>query len=180
MIIIPGELISILTFPGVILHEVAHKFFCDITNVDVYEIYYFKPFASTAGHVIHAPTKNIYKMFLIAIAPLIINSVVCMLLTFPHGATHFLGTDNIEYDLDLLFWIYLIIGWMGYSIGFHAIPSNQDMSNLVEMAESRIAKSILYILTKIIYIFNINYLGFFFTGLYTLALAQLLPYLFLR
>ena len=40
--IIPGPIIALLTFPGVIVHEFAHKLFCDIFNVPVYYVNYFK------------------------------------------------------------------------------------------------------------------------------------------
>jgi len=34
---IPGFIITWLTFPGVIIHEFAHKFFCSLTGTKVLE-----------------------------------------------------------------------------------------------------------------------------------------------
>lgn len=40
--IIPGFLISIATFPGVIVHEAAHQLFCRLTKVAVLDVCYFR------------------------------------------------------------------------------------------------------------------------------------------
>ena len=50
---IPGWLISLVTFPGVVVHEAAHRFFCDVTDTPVYEVSYFRPRGKPAGYVIH-------------------------------------------------------------------------------------------------------------------------------
>lgn len=50
--IIPGFLISILTFPGVIVHEIAHQLFCRICGVAVLDVCYFKA-GNPAGYVVH-------------------------------------------------------------------------------------------------------------------------------
>ena len=42
MMIIPGFIISILTFPGVIVHELAHQICCYICGIKVYEVKYFQ------------------------------------------------------------------------------------------------------------------------------------------
>lgn len=34
--LIPGFLISLVTFPGVMVHELAHLVFCKLTNTPVY------------------------------------------------------------------------------------------------------------------------------------------------
>lgn len=40
--IIPGFVISVMTFPGVIIHELAHQLFCMICGLEVYEVKYFQ------------------------------------------------------------------------------------------------------------------------------------------
>lgn len=55
MFFIPGELISALTFPGVILHEWAHKLFCKRLGVKVLEVKYFQIGKKVAGYVVHEP-----------------------------------------------------------------------------------------------------------------------------
>lgn len=178
-IYIPGEFIALATFPGVIIHEIAHRFFCDITNVGVYKIYYFIPFSQTAGCVLHEPTKSLWRALLISTGPLIINSLVCMLLTIPYGITLYLGTTFALTNPNTHFLKFIglmILTWIGYSAGFNAIPSNQDMNGLSELAQSRITKCCLSIFINIIAFFNIH---FFIQAFYALAIGQIIPLLML-
>ena len=39
---IPGIIITWLTFPGVMVHEFAHKLFCRWTKTEVMEVCYFR------------------------------------------------------------------------------------------------------------------------------------------
>lgn len=179
MIIIPGELISLISFPGVIFHEISHRLLCDFNHVDVYEIHYYKLLSDTAGHVIHAPTKNVCKMFFIATAPLIINSLICILFTLPTAAVYSLDHENIIYTSNLSAVLYSLLGWIGFSAGFHAIPSNIDVEDLVTMAEYKVSKFFLYIFTTIIKFLNLNYIGFLFRIFYVIFLSRILTsYLF--
>lgn len=177
IISIPGELIAMVTFPGVILHEIAHRFFCDINNVPVYEIRYFKLWNRVAGHVVYKPTNNVKHDFLIAIAPLIVNSLFCMLLTLSIGIRFYFGTDFIfgtgSSVFDNLLEMALI--WIGYSIGYNAIPSNQDVARLVDYSESRLSKYLLFIFTKIIGILNTEGIGPILQALYAYGISLILP-----
>lgn len=57
---IPGIIISLVTFPGVIIHELAHKVFCYLFGVRVYEVVYFqvKDLSAPVGYVLHDPPQN--------------------------------------------------------------------------------------------------------------------------
>jgi hypothetical protein len=179
-IYIPGEVVALVTFPGVVLHEVSHRFFCDITNVDVYAISYFKPLSKKSGHVISQPTNNLFHKFLISTGPLIINSLVCMALTFPAGCNFYLGTwCVVGYASFSISLAYGVMAWIGYSVGFNAIPSNQDMNGLVGLAQSRFVKAVLYVFTKIIALFNAEAIGFFLHIGFAFLLSLILPWLFL-
>ena len=72
---IPGWLISIVTFPGVIVHELAHQLFCRWARVAVFEVKYFQ-FKNPVGYVIHELTNNPAKNLLIGVGPFIINSLL--------------------------------------------------------------------------------------------------------
>ncbi len=176
-IYIPGEIISLLTFPGVILHEIAHRFFCDIFNVPVYAISYFRPFSKEAGHVILAKQSKITPAFFIAIGPLIINSLACMLLTFPFAMMQTLGTS---FALEWSPYPFLLnptnfAAWLGYSIGLHAIPSNQDLEPLKRIPEEGAKKESAILLSALLWIFNVKYIGSMLTLLYTIAISFILP-----
>jgi hypothetical protein len=174
-----GELIALLTFPGVILHEVAHRFFCDVQGVSVFAIDYFSAGSKVAGHVIHQPTDSLRKAFLIGIAPYIVNSVICMLLTVPYGVSFNLGTHFMLDEHSLLLWLQGIVAWVGFSAGFHAIPSNQDVKGLVDKAESNAAKIIITIMTVVFACGNAPYIGFWLKVGYAYLLSLIIPWAFL-
>jgi len=50
MIIIPGWLIALVTFPGVILHEYVHKRVAMAVGLQVYKVVYFR-IGNPAGYV---------------------------------------------------------------------------------------------------------------------------------
>src|SRR5580658_7073055 len=81
MFLIPGWLIALLTFPGVICHEIAHRFFCDICGVPVYAACYIRV-GNPAGYVVHGPVRSLKSAFLISIGPLIVNTLLCSLISF--------------------------------------------------------------------------------------------------
>jgi hypothetical protein len=172
-LVIPGELLTVCTFPGVIFHEVAHRFFCDWYNVRVYEIQYFLLWNKESGYVIHEPTENISHVAFIALGPLIINSLICMLLTIPNATEWFLGTEFVA--CQSMSFLKNLMTWVGYSAGLHAIPSKQDVAFLSKLAESKNSK-ILIILIRIIIFFNEA--GFLLQLLYVYCISLILPVLF--
>ena len=120
---IPGWLITLVTFPGVVVHEAAHRFFCDLTDTPVYEVSYFRPAANPAGYVIHGKPPSLRASLLISAGPLVINTILCSLLTLT-VAYQVLVLDAGWSDPVVIF-----LAWLGYSIGMHAFPSKQDESS---------------------------------------------------
>jgi hypothetical protein len=125
IIYIPACVIALATFPGVILHEIAHKFFCDIYRVPVYEVKYFAA-SKNAGHVIHEPIDNSKKNAIIGLAPLLINSIVCVLFLIPHFLPFLMGSSFVSTYTPLD--IFLI--WVGLSCGLNALPSEADLAHI--------------------------------------------------
>ena len=78
MFFIPGFVISIATFPGVIIHEAAHLFFCKINKLAVFDVCYFR-FGNPAGYVVHETTNDFGKTFMVGMGPFFINSFFCVL-----------------------------------------------------------------------------------------------------
>jgi hypothetical protein len=151
MFFIPGEIISILTFPGIIVHEFAHMLFCRIRKVAVFDACYFRV-GNPAGYVIHENTNNFYSTFLVSMGPFLVNTALCLLICLP-------AYMPIKFfDLNSPFSYFMI--WLGVSIGMHAIPSNQDANNVYEQAKEKIKEmNILAILSfplvGLIYLFNV-------------------------
>jgi hypothetical protein len=111
-----GWLIAILTFPGIILHEWAHKFFCDRTRVPVYKTCYFR-LGNPTGYVIHGQVDNYGKAFLISTAPFLVNTII--------AAIFFVIAVILPLGLAAY-----ILYWLGISIAMHSFPSSQDADNL--------------------------------------------------
>jgi Putative zincin peptidase len=121
MFFIPGPLIALATFPGVIVHELAHQLFCRWFRVPVLKVCYFR-IGNPAGFVIHEPPTKTYQSLFISIGPFLINTVMGALIAFPAALPVIkFGTGDL---LD-----YFLI-WLGVSIAMHAIPSTGDAKSL--------------------------------------------------
>ena len=126
MILIPGILITIATFPGVIVHESAHMLFCKLRGVAVLDVCFFR-FGNPAGYVVHNTIDNFNTTFLVAVGPFIVNSLLCMLICFPA----FIPMQVFGVTSPLSYFLL----WLGVSIGMHAFPSTQDAYVLLTHAK---------------------------------------------
>lgn len=113
------------------VHEIAHRFFCDLAKVPVHEVSYFR-LGNPAGYVVHSKVSGLKKSLLISIGPLFVNTTLCSLLTF--AAVYPLYTLRIQEGSG----IFVFLMWVGVSIGMHAFPSNEDIQNfLLEVKEAK-------------------------------------------
>lgn len=170
MFFIPGPLIAILTFPGIIVHEFAHVLFCRLRKVTILEVCYFQT-ADPSGYVIHDEPSDFTSTFLISMGPFFVNSLLCVLICLPAFIPiHFFGIYS--------FLSYVLL-WLGISIGMHAIPSNQDARNVFDQAKLAIKKGnplaiISFPIIAAIFVFNL--LRFFWADLiYASTLAFGVP-----
>jgi hypothetical protein len=135
---------SILTAPGVMVHELAHAFFCLLTGVRIRKISLFR-FDKVAGYVIHDEPTGFFSSFLISFGPLIINSYLAM----------WLFTKVVS----PLSWLDILFFWLGAAIALHAIPSTGDAQSLLKNANRNIwrhpLKILFYPLVLILYILNL-------------------------
>jgi hypothetical protein len=93
-----GLIVGAITFPGIYLHNWSRKFFAERVDVPVEEAQY-------------------KDMFLITIAPLIINTIAALLM--------FVLGNLIDYE-----YFYLFFNWLGISFGMHAFPNNVDAKHI--------------------------------------------------
>jgi hypothetical protein len=167
---IPGWLIGLITFPGVIVHEIAHRFFCDLAKVPVYEVCYFRV-GNPAGYVVHGQVKNLKDAFLIAVGPFIINTLLCAIICFPAVTPWWILKS---YDSG---W-HILLMWLGISIGMHAFPSAQDLDNFHQQVKSAHGFSPLLVFSAIIgVIFKIARMlsVIWFDAIYAFGVALLVP-----
>ena len=140
MFFIPGRLIALLTFPGVIVHEAAHRFFCDLARVPVFEVCYFR-FGNPAGYVVHGEADRLRSSFLIAIGPLIVNTILCALICFTP-----LIASNL--DVERLPVVFFVLLWLGISIGMHAFPSATDARGFSDAVRASRGRGVPYWVAK--------------------------------
>jgi hypothetical protein len=125
MIIIPGFLISLVTFPGVIVHEAGHMLFCRLFGLAVFDVCFFR-IGNPAGYVVHEPTRDFKQAFLVSMGPFFLNTLLCVLFC----SAAFLPVWELEIADPLAYFFY----WLGLSIGMHAFPSQQDLQIVWSLA----------------------------------------------
>ncbi|NII24164.1 DUF3267 domain-containing protein [Pseudoflavitalea sp. X16] len=151
---IPGIVISLVTFPGVIVHELAHQLFCRWYKVPVFKVVYFQ-MANPVGYVLHEAPANKWHSIMISIGPFIVNTILGGLIALPAAIPVF--TLDKAGPLD-----YLLI-YLGVSIAMHAFPSTGDANVIWEVVKdkhtNRLVKLVGYPVVGLIYLGS---LGSFF------------------
>lgn len=125
MFFIPGIVIAVLTFPGIIVHEAAHFLFCRITGLAVLDVCYFR-MGDPSGYVVHEGTESFGKTFLVGMGPFFVNSVLCIAFC--------LGSVIPVWELEVVNPVAWFFMWLGLSIGMHAFPSSHDLASIWNMA----------------------------------------------
>lgn len=129
--IIPGIVISMVTFPGVAVHELAHQVFCRICRIPVYEVKYFQV-KNPCGYVLHEATSDPWKNLATSLGPFFVNTVLGVLVTLPAYANVF-HYNSVGGGLGALVMLSsYILYWLGVSILMHAFPSTGDAKALVQ------------------------------------------------
>ena len=127
---IPGIVISLLTFPGVIVHELAHQICCRLCRIPVYEVKYFR-LKNPCGYVIHESTDNPWKNLMTGMGPFFINTILGMIISCP-GYFYLWGAGEYMHNSGGLKGMYLLLYWLGLSILMHAFPSTGDAKSMME------------------------------------------------
>ena len=124
--IIPGLglVISIVTFPGIVVHEFAHQIFCRLLRIPVFRVVYFRV-GNPCGYVEHEASQDPLKVFLTSTGPFFIHPLLGILLLTP-VAVPVLKFREYADPLNLP------LVWLGFSILMHAFPSTGDAGNMVE------------------------------------------------
>ncbi|SEP42903.1 metalloprotease family protein [Propionispora vibrioides] len=168
---IPGFLISIVTFPGVIVHEIAHQFFCRVFRVAVVDVCYFRV-GNPAGYVIHETPKNLWHQLFIAIGPFIINTVLGAIIAFPAAMKYHFSSMGI---LDGL------LMWVGISIAMHSFPSSGDAKSIWNATKQApfLVKTVSFPLVGLIYLGAMG--SFFWLDLaYGVVVSNFIPDLLVK
>lgn len=112
-------------FPGVWVHEGAHALACILGKVKVHRVHV----RSNSGVVVHDPT-NARNAWMIAFAPLAAGTILSFL--FFQAANHAKETTIL---------LSIVLFWLAISIGFHAIPSTTDATNIPTAISRRFSET---------------------------------------
>ena len=175
MYFIPGFIIAILTFPGVIVHELAHQLFCRINNVAVIDVCYFRV-GNPCGYVTHEYPKSPYKSILIGIGPFFVNTILGAVIAFPAAIPimHFYAKGSF---LD-----YVLL-WLGGSIAMHSFPSTGDAKSMWSVIKAKDTKIFAKIIgAPIVLLIYIGAIGSYvwLDLIYGMAVATFLPILLMK
>jgi len=113
-------IISLLTFPGVVLHEYAHAWACRRLGIRVLKICYLR-LGSPMGYVLHEQPEYAVQHIMVAVAPFFVSTAAALALSLVVSlfAT---SPGAVEYkDLAVL-----VGAWLSFSVALHAFPSSGD------------------------------------------------------
>jgi len=170
MIPIPGWLIGLATFPGVIVHEAGHLLLCRAFKLAVFDVCFFR-LGNPAGYVIHENTDDFNTIFFVSMGPFFANSLLCILFC----SAAFLPVWELEVR-DPLAWFFY---WLGLSIGMHAFPSTDDLKHIWKLAPSNAGRGnvlaiVSFPIVAVLYV--LNFARFFWADLgYGIAIGILAP-----
>jgi hypothetical protein len=126
--LVPGYLISLITFPGVIVHELAHQLFCRLYKVPVFKVVYFQ-MSNPVGYVLHEAPREKWKSIMISVGPFFVNTILGALIALPAAIPVFKLSNGGPLD-------YLLI-YLGVSVAMHAFPSTGDASAILHSIRDR-------------------------------------------
>jgi hypothetical protein len=125
MFFIPGQLIALVTFPGVIVQETAHLFFCKLFKLKVYDVCFIR-IGNPTGYVVHENSENFTAQFFVSMVPFFVNTLLCVVFC----TAAFLPLWELQVFDPLAYFFY----WLGISIGMHSFPSTVDRSHIWKAA----------------------------------------------
>ncbi|MFC4542561.1 metalloprotease family protein [Halosolutus amylolyticus] len=154
-----GFFVQLLTFPGVVVHEFAHKKACDYVGVPVLDVAYFR-LGSPAGYVQHLEPERYRETFAISVAPFLVNTLVAFAL-FLGLATAIAANGGDGVEPSAAGTTGLVLFWLGISVGMHSFPSTGDANTLWSRsrAEWRGSPVVLLGIPVVVVIYVVNLLS---------------------
>lgn len=118
---IPSQVVALVTFPGVVLHQVVEQLFCRWRRVAVADVCYLR-FGTPPGFVLHEAPANLRQALLIGLGPFFVNSLLAALIAFPFvlPALEFRVSATQGY----------ILAWLSVSIAMHSFPCADETRDL--------------------------------------------------
>ncbi|WP_135823794.1 hypothetical protein [Halorussus ruber] len=129
--LIPGVLIALATFPGVVAHEYAHERACQKRDLQIREVCYFQ-LRSPNGFVRHEQPSRYDDAFWISLAPFTVNTLLAVAFAVVAGV---LLSVTRATGMGLFAYATGPPAWLAFSFAWHAMPSKDDAENVYEHAK---------------------------------------------
>jgi hypothetical protein len=113
-------LVSLLTFPGVIVHQALRLFFCKRRRVAVTDMCFLRA-GNPTGYITHEEAAEFNPAFSVCMGPLLVGSLLCAVTCWP--AYWPLRVCEVWHP----FTFFLL--WLGISIGTHVFPSKEEAND---------------------------------------------------
>jgi len=170
---IPSQVVALLTFPGVVLHQVVEQLFCRWRRVAVGDVCYIR-FGTPPGFVTHERPVTVRQALLIGLGPFFVNSLLAALMAYPFvlPALEFRVSATQGY----------ILAWLSVSIAMHSFPNADETGDLWRAVRSPRSSTLTRLLaTPLVGFMYVGALGrlVFLDLLYGVALLVLAPALLL-
>lgn len=163
-----GMLRGILSFPGVIVHELAHAVACRLCGVRVVKVCYFR-LGNPAGYVLHEAPRAAWQHVLIGVGPFFLNTLLAAAI----------GVYCLTDGQRALSPRQLALYWLGITIAMHAFPSTGDARGIWQRAWSRgtpwLVRLLATPLVGLIYLLALG-TAFWLDLLYAAAVTLLAPH----
>lgn len=121
-------MLTLATFPGIIVHEIAHVIFCRLLGVRVLKVSYLR-LGREAGYVVHEQPASVLQDILIGTGPMLVNTFTGAVVGLPGAMALRRGEFGSATEYVLL--------WLGVSIAMHSFPSTGDARSIWQAVWSR-------------------------------------------
>jgi TIR domain len=128
------------------------------------------------GVLVHGSIPTLNKGFLVAVAPLFVNTLLCAILTFPAFFPFFIA------EISSSLWP-IFLGWLGLSLGMHAFPEKKVIEAFIDSVSQKPSGGATYLLYRAFawLMALVNLLRHVWIDLiYAVAVASAMPLLLLR
>ena len=113
-------IVSLLTFPGVVLHEYAHAWACRRLGIRVLKVCYLR-LGNPLGYVLHEQPEYAVQHIMVAVAPFFVSTATALAVSLLASVFAMSPADAEFKDLAVL-----VAAWLSFSMALHAFPSSGD------------------------------------------------------
>lgn len=118
------QLLSYMTFPGVIAHEFSHAWACRRMGIPVHKVCYLR-LGDPMGYVLHEQPVHTCQHIMVAVAPFFVSTILALFASLLACALARSQAFPEMREMGVL-----AAAWFSFSLAFHAFPSSGDADSL--------------------------------------------------